>query len=421
MTAPRPRHSWVPRSWVPRSWVPGADGSDFPVTNLPYGVFTHHDGDPRIGIAIGAFVLDARAFSAAYRLPYADALAAATLNAFMSLGSPVWNDFRARLFACLTDERLQAVVETLLIPLGDVDLLLPFEVADYVDFYASEQHATNLGTLLRPGQPPLLPNWKHLPVGYHGRSGTVSVSGTPVLRPSGQRLPASGPPPAFGPSERLDFEAEVGFVVGTGSSPGKPVTIEDFAAHVFGVCLVNDWSARDIQSWEYAPLGPLLGKSFLTSVSPWVVPLAALEAARCASPKREPAVLDYLDDRDHPWGLDLTLSVRLNGQLIASPPFREMYWTPAQMLAHLTANGASLRTGDLLASGTVSGSSPGEYGSLMELSWGGQKPLTLEDGSQRTFLEDGDEIVITASAQGIDGESLGFGEVRGRVEPNSRS
>jgi fumarylacetoacetase len=316
---------------------------------------------------------------------------------------------------CLTDEACRPMVEPLLVARDDVQLLLPFEVADYVDFYASEQHATNFGRLLRPGQPPLLANWKHLPVAYHGRSGTVCVSGTPVRRPSGQVLPASGPPPLFRPSERLDFEAEVGFVVGARSELGMPVPLGDFASHVFGVCLVNDWSARDIQAWEYAPLGPLLGKSFLTSVSPWVVPLAALEAARCSPPLREPAVAGYPDDGDCPWALEITLAVYLNGRLISRPPFRDMYWTAAQMLAHLTVNGASLRTGDLIASGTVSGSSPAEYGSLMELSWGGQRPLPMDSGTSRSFLQDGDEIVITATAPGIDGESLGFGEVRGRV------
>jgi fumarylacetoacetase len=398
------------------SWVPGAAGSPFPIANLPYGVFvTAEDERPRIGVAIGDFVIDARAFASAYDLPSEGTLSSATLNDFMASGPAAWQDVRTLLCRCLTDETYRSTVEPLLIPLADVRLRLPFEVADYVDFYASEQHATNLGTLLRPGQPPLLPNWKHLPVGYHGRAGTVRVSGTPVLRPSGQRLPASGPPPVFGPSERLDFEAEIGFVVGMRSELGQPVPLEDFASHVFGVCLINDWSARDIQSWEYAPLGPMLGKSFLTSVSPWVVPLAALEAARVTPPVRDPEVLSYLDDRGCPWGLDITLTVHLNGRRIATPPFRDMYWTPAQMLSHLTVNGASLRTGDLLASGTVSGESPGEYGSLMELSWGGQHPLVLDDATQRTFLEDGDEVVITASAPGIHGESLGFGEVRGKV------
>jgi fumarylacetoacetase len=399
------------------SWVPVAVGSPFPVSNLPYGVFVTGQDQlrPRIGVAIGDFVLDAGALASAQRLPYAIALTAPSLNAFMALGPPIWNDFRRRLTACLTDEAHRPVVEPLLVPLSAAELRLAFDVADYVDFYASEQHATNLGRILRPGQPPLLPNWKHVPVGYHGRAGTVRVSGTPVRRPHGQRLPEGNVAPTVGPSQRLDFEAEVGFVVGIGSELGRPVPLADFASHVFGVCLVNDWSARDIQAWEYQPLGPLLGKSFLTSVSSWVVPLAALEAARVTPPQRDPPVAGYLDDADHPWGLDLALTICLNGQPVSRPPFREMYWTAAQQLAHLTVNGASLRTGDLFASGTVSGRLPDQYGSLMELSWGGQQPLKLGNGGTRTFLEDGDEVVITARASGADGAPIGFGDVRGRV------
>jgi fumarylacetoacetase len=290
-------------------------------------------------------------------------------------------------------------------------------VADYVDFYASEHHATNVGRILRPGTEPLTPNWKHLPIGYHGRSGTVVPSGTPVVRPCGQRRAADGAV-VFGPSTRLDFEAELGFVVGTPSRLGDPVPLQAFAHHVFGVCLVNDWSARDLQAWEYVPLGPFLGKSFATSVGPWVVPLAALDAARVRPPARDPRPLPYLDDTDaEPWGLDVQLEVRLGGHVVSRPPFAGMYWTPAQQLAHLTVNGASLRTGDLFASGTVSGPERDQRGSLLELSWGGREPLTLSDGSTRTFLEDGDDVVITATAPGPEGSTIGFGEVRGTVAP----
>lgn len=400
-----------------RSWVSCQAGSPFPVSNLPYGVFTTQT-DPqrsRIGVAIGDFVVDAGALAEAQRLPYAAALESPTLNPFMALGPAVWDDFRTCLTAWLTDDVYRPLVEPLLVPLADARLRLAFEVADYVDFYSSEHHATNLGRLLRPRQPPLHPNWKHLPVGYHGRAGTVRPSGTPVLRPRGQCLPAEGAPPIVGPSQRLDFEAEVGFIIGAGSELGRPVPQEDFASHVFGVCLVNDWSARDIQAWEYAPLGPLLGKSFLTSLSPWVVPLAALEAARVTPPARDPEVLGYLDDAEFPWGLDIELTVCLNGQQISRPPFREMYWTAAQQLAHLTLNGANVRTGDLIASGTVSGPEREQWGSLMELTWAGQHPLILACGAARTFLEDGDEVVISATAPGTDGERIGFGEVHGRV------
>ena len=291
----------------------------------------------------------------------------------------------------------------------------PFEVADYVDFYSSEHHATNLGRILRPGTAPLTPNWKHLPIGYHGRAGTVAVSGTPVVRPCGQQKGDGAP--VFGPTQRLDVEVEVGFVVGVPSELGRPVPVSAFADHVFGVCLVNDWSARDLQAWEYVPLGPFLGKSFLTSVSPWVVPLDALKAARVPPPARDPRPLPYLRDDDEPWGLDLTLELRLNGEVMSRPPFAGMYWTPAQQLAHLTVNGANLRTGDLLASGTVSGPERDQRGSLIELSWGGTEPVELADGSTRTFLEDGDVVSITATAPGANGERVHFGEVTGRVEP----
>jgi fumarylacetoacetase len=295
---------------------------------------------------------------------------------------------------------------------------LPFRVADYVDFYASEHHATNLGRILRPGQEPLLPNWKHLPVGYHGRAGTVVVSGCEILRPCGQRKPTDAAAPSFGPSERLDFEVELGFVVGVPSVRGTPVPLSRFRDHVFGVCLVNDWSARDIQAWEYVPLGPFLGKSFATSISPWIVPLEALEAARVAPPPRSHALLPYLDDSAaEAWGLEIEFEVRLNEHLISRPQFGGMYWSAPQMLAHMTANGASLRTGDLFASGTVSGLEKRQRGSLIELSWGGSEPMQLPDGTTRTFLRDGDELVITASAPGVQGERIGFGEVRGRVAP----
>jgi fumarylacetoacetase len=292
---------------------------------------------------------------------------------------------------------------------------LPFTVADYVDFYSCEQHATNVGQILRPDQPALPANWRHLPIGYHGRAGTVVISGTPICRPPGQRRLPDGTV-TFGPSTALDFEAEVGFVVGVPSAPGQPVPLTGFTDHVFGVCLVNDWSARDIQAWEYIPLGPMLGKSFATSVSPWVIPLDALAAARVRPPVRDPRPLPYLDDTGtDPWGLDITLEVRINDQLVSRPPFAGMYWTAAQQLAHLTSNGAALRTGDLFASGTVSGTAPDERGCLLELSWNGASPLTLSDGSTRSFLANGDEVSITATAPGPEETIIGLGKVRGQV------
>jgi fumarylacetoacetase len=400
------------------SWVSVAPRSPFPLANLPFGVFSTAGGSrPRIGVAIGAQILDVGALSAREGGPFADALAEPDLNALLSLGLGPWRELRAWLSERLGDPRHRAAVEPRLVPQREARLLLPFRVADFVDFYASEHHASNLGRILRPGQEPLLPNWRHLPVGYHGRAGSVVVSGTEIVRPCGQRKAPESDAPSFGPSERLDFEAEVGFVVGVPSALGEPVPLARFREHVFGVCLVNDWSARDIQAWEYVPLGPFLGKSFATSISPWIVSLDALAAARCAPPPRVQPLLPYLDDGAEPAGLDLELEVRLNGHLIARPPFASMYWTGPQLLAHATSNGASLRTGDLLASGTVSGPEPRQRGSLIERSWGGREPILLPDGSARTFLCDGDELAVTASAPGLHGERIGLGEVRGRIAP----
>lgn len=395
-----------------RSWVPVPDDSDFPVQNLPYGIFSRDGEPPRPGVAIGDHVLDLSRLG----LPHAEDFTAATLNPFMARGRAAWREVRARLTDLLTDERHRPDVEPHLVERAEVRLHLPFEVADYVDFYASEHHAANVGKVFRPGQPPLTPNWKHLPIGYHGRAGTVVVSGTPVVRPCGQRKAPDAAAPGFGPSVRLDIEAEVGFVVGTPSELGRPVAAADFAEHVFGVVLVNDWSARDIQAWEYVPLGPFLGKSFATSVSPWVVPLEALEAARVAPPAPDPEPQPYLREAE-PWGLDLALEVACNGDVVSRPPFRTMYWTAAQQLAHMTVNGASLRTGDFYASGTVSGPEPGERGSFLELAWNGSEPVKLSDGTTRSFLADGDTVTIRATAPGRDGSRIGFGEVTGTVHP----
>jgi fumarylacetoacetase len=392
------------------TWLDLPAGTGFGLANLPYGIFSVDGGDRRTGVAVGDQVLDLAAVTG-------DPVhATGSLNALLAQGPAAWSRLRRRLVDLLTDDTHRAAVEPHLRPAGAVTMHLPVEIADYVDFYSSRHHAENLGRMFRPGSPPLTPNWTHLPIGYHGRAGTVRVSGTPVVRPKGQRKPPDAAP-TLGPSQRLDIEAEVGFVVGVPTALGEAVPVGAFAEHVFGVCLVNDWSARDLQAWEYVPLGPFLGKSFLTSMSPWVVPLEALSAARVAAPPRDEPLLPYLDDTGHPWGLDLALEVRLNGELISSPPFAGMYWTPAQQLAHLTVNGAALRTGDLFASGTVSGPAPGERGSLIELSWGGAEPLKLADGSTRSFLADGDEITITATAPATDGTRLSFGAVTGRVEP----
>lgn len=402
-------------------WPGVAQDDPFGLHNLPYGVFTSGDrpDEPRIGVAVGAWVLDAGAVARLTGSAYRELLSADSLNPLLAAGRPIWRAVRAQLTRWLTDERHRAVVEPWLLPRAGVELRLPFQVGDYTDFYASEHHAADVGRMFRPGSPPLPPNWKHLPLGYHGRSGTVVVSGTAVRRPHGQRVQVPGGPPSFGPSLRLDFEAEVGFVVGAPTELGRPVPLTAADEHVFGVCLVNDWSARDLQAWEYVPLGPFLGKSFGTSVSPWVVPLDALRHARVRPPERDVEPLPYLDDRRAPvpCGLDISLEVRLNAHLVARPPFAAMYWTYAQMLAHLTSNGASLRAGDLFASGTVSGPHPRTRGALIELSWNGEQPLRLPDGAVRSFLEDGDDVTVTATAPGPGGTRIGFGEVTGRVSP----
>lgn len=397
------------------TWLSVPDSSDFPLQCLPYGVFDLPGESPRVGVAIGDALLDLSRLN----LPYQADFAEGSLNTFMGRGRDAWRGVRSRLMALLTDESHRDAVEHHVIPRSDVRLHMPFQVADYVDFYASEDHATNLGRIFRPAQEPLTPNWKHLPIGYHGRAGTVVVSGTPVTRPSGQRMVPGSTAPTYGPSQRLDIEAEVGFVVGVPSAMGCPVPTTAFADHVFGIVLVNDWSARDIQAWEYVPLGPFLGKSFATSISPWVVPLDALQAARVV-PHQDPTPLPYLSDGDR-WGLDITLEVRLNGHLVSQPSFRGVYWTADQQLAHMTANGAALRTGDLYASGTVSGSRHDQRGSLIELTWNGAEPLELPDGSRRSFLQDGDTVTIRAFARLADGTRFGFGDLTGTVEPGGAS
>ncbi len=399
------------------TWLELAEDTPFGLHNLPYGVFSV-GGAPerRVGVPVGDQVLDLTAAATETAAAFAPLLTRGVLNPLLAAGAATWREVRAHLTEWLTEPRYADQLRPHLVPLTEVTTHLPFEVADYVDFYSSEHHALNAGKIFRPDATELPPNWKHLPIGYHGRAGTVVASGTPVVRPHGQRKPRNADAPSFGPSQRLDIEAEVGFVVGTPSTVGTPVSTADFADHVFGVCLVNDWSARDIQAWEYQPLGPFLGKSFATSVSPWIVPLAALEHARVDGPPQDPEPFEYLRTSEK-WGLDLALEIRLNGHLVSSPPFATQYWTAPQQLAHMTVNGASLRTGDLYASGTVTGPARDQRGSFLELSWGGQEPLELPGGVTRTFLEDGDEVVISATAPGPGGTRIGFGDVRGTVVP----
>jgi fumarylacetoacetase len=400
---------------VTRSWLDLSDDDPFGIRTLPYGVVIAPGIGPQTAVRIGDQALMLGPVTQALLGERARLFAGGSLDPFLRTGPEVWAEVRAAITEWFTDERYRSQIEPRLLPLAELTMAIPFTVADYVDFYASENHASNVGQIFRPGSPPLTPNWKYLPIGYHGRAGTVVVSGTEVRRPRGQRK--VGDAVEVGPSLRLDIEAEVGFVVGVASEPGSPVPISEFDEHVFGAVLLNDWSARDIQAWEYVPLGPFLGKSFATSISGWITPLSALQAARVPAVDRDPQPLPYLDDTDDSWNLDLTLRVRLNGELISEPPFATMYWTPAQMLAHLTVNGASLRTGDLFGSGTVSGPAADQRGSLLELSWSGAEPITLADGSIRSFLLDGDEVTITATAPGPDGSRIGIAEVSGIILP----
>ncbi len=402
------------------SWVPGADGSGFGIENLPYGVIAPHGAHPRAAVRIGDYGLDLAALAGAGLLDLApETFEQPTLNRFLGLGPQAWSATRDRLRELLAREGGErSRVEPHLLALQRAEPVLPVAVGDYVDFFSSLHHATNAGRILRLGAEPLRPNWRHLPVGYHGRSATVVISGTPIDRPVGQRPPAApGEQPSFGPERQLDFELELGFLTGGGPPQGTPIPIADTGEYIFGFVLVNDWSAREIQRWESAPLGPFLGKSFATSVSPWIVPLQALEQARVSGPVQEPAPLEHLRT-DVPWGLDIELQAALappgsaNETTITRTNARELYWNAAQQLAHATSGGASVAAGDLFASGTISGAERGSYGCLLELSWGGRDSIELSGGERRTFLDDGDTVVLRGRAG-----SVSLGEVRGQVIP----
>ncbi len=396
------------------TWVEAASGSLYDVDHLPFGVFSRGEEAARVGVRIGDQVLDLAPVAAAEMMAIAHVFEAPDLNPFLATGRHTWAGVRRWLTGLLCDEAERRLVEPSLVPLEEVVLHLPVTVADYVDFYCSLEHATNVGAMFRPDAEPLLPNWRHLPVGYHGRAGTVVVSGTPVRRPRGQVKAPDEAFPSYGASRRLDIEAELGFVVGSPSRLGEQVGVGLFQDHVFGVVALNDWSARDIQAWEYVPLGPFLGKSFATSVAAWVTPLEALETARTELPVQQPEPLPYLRGGARA-GYDIDFEVELNGEVVTRPPYSSMYWSPAQMLAHMTVNGASLRTGDLFASGTISGARREQRGSFLELSWGGKQPFPA-GGRERTFLEDGDTVTIRATAPGRIGR-IGLGEVTGTVLP----
>jgi fumarylacetoacetase len=414
---------------MPGSWVPDADGSGFGIENLPYGVVRPDGEVARVAVRIGDHALDLAAIAEAGLLQTAppEVFAQPTINAFLELGPRAWAATRGRLTELLSAgaDEIQPLAGRALIPLQCCEPQLPVAVADYVDFFSSIEHASNAGRIVRPDGDPLAPNWRWLPVGYHGRAATVVVSGTPIRRPSGQRAPDQpGGPPTFGPERRLDVEVELGFVTGPGPDPSAPIPAASAADVIFGFVLVNDWSAREIQLWESRPLGPFLGKSFATSISPWIVPLAALARLRVPGIEQTPPPLEHLRVAE-PWALDvdLELAITPHGSDIESTisrmNSRGLYWNAAQQLAHATSGGATVRAGDLYASGTISGPDRQSLGCLLELSWGGRDSITLADDSRRTFLEDGDIVVIRGAGE-RDGVRISFGEVRGQVQPARR-
>jgi fumarylacetoacetase len=412
-----------------RSFVSVAEDSHFPIQNLPYGVFTRrNDNRPHVGVAIGDQVLDLTVLEerGMLNLPASagSVFAGGSLNTFLALGRTTWSAARATISRLLRADEPKlrdntALRASALVSQAEATMHMPAEVGDYTDFYSSREHATNVGTMLRGADKALMPNWLHLPVAYHGRSSSLVVSGTNVRRPKGQFKPDTAPAPLFGPTRALDFELETGVVVGPGNALGQPIPVGEAEDHLFGMVLVNDWSARDIQTWEYVPLGPFLAKNFATSVSPWIVPLEALEPFRTAGPAQDPEPLPYLR-QSGPHAFDIRLEARLQTAAMDRPHticvtnFKHLYWSMAQQLAHHTVNGCNLRPGDLLASGTVSGPTPDSLGCLLELTWRGARPLTLPSGEQRTFLQDSDRLTLTGWCQG-NGYRVGFGEVTGKI------
>lgn len=406
-----------------KSFVEVEKDSDFPIQNLPLGI-AEVDGEPHVVSAIGTKVVDLVVLS---NLGFFNgigipeyALRSYSLNQFISLGKEMTRTVRDRLSELLQEgSRAEHEADSFLIEMSEVNMLLPVEIGDYSDFYSSKEHAMNVGTMFRGKENALKPNWVHLPVGYHGRASSIVVSGTDIHRPMGQ-LKKGDNPPIYGACERLDFELEVAFIVGKGTILGHRIPSADAEDHIFGLCMFNDWSARDIQVWEYVPLGPFLGKSFGSTMSPWIITLDALEPFRCPSPEQDPAVLDYLKyEGDKSYDINLIVEMSPSGNkptTICKSNFKYMYWTMVQQLAHHSVNGCNFNVGDMCASGTISGQTEDSYGSLLELSWNGQNPLTLDDGSTRTFIEDGDTVNLKGYAE-KDGVRLGFGDCKGKILP----
>jgi fumarylacetoacetase len=405
-----------------KSWIEVKRDSDFPIQNLPFGIFKTKTLTPRVGVAIGEYVVDLAALFSLGLLKDGNksVYENKSLNAFIALGKPVTNRVRKRVAALLDEQNAELrdnakAKEQAIHLMKSVEMLLPVEIGDYTDFYSSEQHAFNVGSMFRDPANALLPNWKHLPVGYHGRASSIVVSGTYFHRPKGQTKPADADKPVFGPSKNVDFELEVAFIIGKETTLGESITTANAEEHIFGLVLFNDWSARDIQAWEYVPLGPFLAKNFCSTISPWIVTLEALEEFRVAGQAQIPPVLPYLEYT----GLknyDIQLEVLLNDTIITKSNFKYLYWNMCQQLAHHTINGCNVKVGDMMASGTISGTTPDSYGSLLELTWRGAKPIKLNDGTERKFMNDNDSITLRGFAE-KNNIRIGFGEVTGKVLP----
>lgn len=415
-----------------QSFIPVHPDSHFPIQNLPYGVFKPQPtSTPRPAVAIGDYALDLSEIALAGLfdgpiLKGSDCFLQPNLNKFLAMGRPAWKEARVTLQKLLSSSEPalrdnESLRQKSLVPLSKVEMLLPVAIGDYTDFFSSMHHAKNCGTIFRGPQNPIPANWFHLPIAYHGRASSIVISGTDIVRPRGQGHPAGNSPPYFGPSKKLDFELEMAAVVGPGNELGKPVDVNEAGDHIFGLVLMNDWSARDIQAWEYVPLGPFLGKSFGTTISPWIVTLDALEPYACDAPKQDPNPLPYLAEKKSK-NYDITLEVQIKpaGQedscLVTRSNFKNLYWTLTQQLAHHTINGCNLRPGDLLGTGTISGPEPESLGCLLELTWNGTKPLSL-NGTTRTFLEDGDEVIFSGYSKG-NGYNVGFGTCSGKILPS---
>jgi fumarylacetoacetase len=413
-----------------KSWLSVKEGCDFPIQNIPFGVFITKDDIITIGTRIGEFVIDLGAF---HQLGYFNGIPLTddmfmqdSLNDFISDGRKTWRLVRNRIADVFDAENPSLRDNTkhrevIIFDLAEVEMLLPINVGDYTDFYSSKEHATNVGVMFRGKENALMPNWLHMPVGYHGRASSIIVSGTSIRRPYGQTMPINATEPVFGPSKRVDMELETAFITTDVNNLGEPIPVDEASEYIFGMVLFNDWSARDIQKWEYVPLGPFLGKNFASTMSPWIVTMDALEPFRCESPKQELKPLPYLQPKKQNYSFDIKLQAFLETEkgdvnLLTASNFKYMYWTMEQQLAHHTVNGCSVRAGDLMGSGTISGPTKDSYGSLLELTWGGKEPITLKDGSSRTFVNDGDTVTLKGFCE-KEKVRIGFGECSGKLLP----